>query len=408
MAQLNDLIVTGSSRFVNTINGNISGSSASCTGNAATATKATQDSDGNTINSTYLKLSKSSQQTIYNSGSDTPLGIKGNAATGTYIAFVNSSGTTLGYFGVRNDNKPYFYSGGNKEIITSDTIGSQSVNYATSAGSATSATKATQDGSGNTITSTYLPLSGGTLTGSVTCNSSITFGGSDSYGIFTSIDNYCCIGSSSKGFYEGYINYIVAKGSTSKPAFKINTSSNNVICMAPSTAGYGFVGTESLPFYTMYSQNLELRGTSASPGYLYFRPKGNSGRVDLSCKDSVTKSLHFQFPDTNDNVIRTLATEDYNTPVLLMSGKANNSSTTITSIDNFKYILMCAIGNVGTNCAGTTLIPVSAVTVGDTVNNAWYLYATGDYWVCVYFSAKTTAKVKVGGGLYTVTLYGIK
>lgn len=35
----------------------ITGSSASCTGNAATATKATQDSDGNAINSTYLKLS---------------------------------------------------------------------------------------------------------------------------------------------------------------------------------------------------------------------------------------------------------------------------------------------------------------------------------------------------------------
>lgn len=36
---------------------NITGSSASCTGNAATATKATQDADGNTISSTYLKLS---------------------------------------------------------------------------------------------------------------------------------------------------------------------------------------------------------------------------------------------------------------------------------------------------------------------------------------------------------------
>jgi hypothetical protein len=39
--------------------------------------------------------------------------------------------------------------------ITSSNIGSQSVNYATSAGSASSATKATQDASGNTITSTY-------------------------------------------------------------------------------------------------------------------------------------------------------------------------------------------------------------------------------------------------------------
>ncbi len=41
---------------------------------------------------------------------------------------------------------------------------------ATSATTATSATKATQDGSGNVITSTYLKLSGGTMTGQITSN----------------------------------------------------------------------------------------------------------------------------------------------------------------------------------------------------------------------------------------------
>lgn len=41
------------------------------------------------------------------------------------------------------------------EVITSKNIGSQSVNYAASAGSATSATKATQDGDGNNIANTY-------------------------------------------------------------------------------------------------------------------------------------------------------------------------------------------------------------------------------------------------------------
>ena len=39
------------------VTGNCSGSSGSCTGNSATATKATQDGSGNTITSTYLKLS---------------------------------------------------------------------------------------------------------------------------------------------------------------------------------------------------------------------------------------------------------------------------------------------------------------------------------------------------------------
>ena len=43
--------------LVGNVTGNCSGSSGSCTGNAATATNATNDSDGNVINSTYLKLS---------------------------------------------------------------------------------------------------------------------------------------------------------------------------------------------------------------------------------------------------------------------------------------------------------------------------------------------------------------
>ena len=56
-----------------------------------------------------------------------------------------------------------------RELISAANIGSQSVNYATSAGSAT---KATQDGSGNTITSTYLKLAGGTMTGNLTFSGS--------------------------------------------------------------------------------------------------------------------------------------------------------------------------------------------------------------------------------------------
>ena len=37
------------------VTGNVSGSSSSCTGNAVTATKATQDSAGQQINTTYIK-----------------------------------------------------------------------------------------------------------------------------------------------------------------------------------------------------------------------------------------------------------------------------------------------------------------------------------------------------------------
>ena len=40
-------------KFVGALTGNVTGSSGSCTGNAATATKATQDGNGNNIVNTY-------------------------------------------------------------------------------------------------------------------------------------------------------------------------------------------------------------------------------------------------------------------------------------------------------------------------------------------------------------------
>lgn len=49
--------MTATGGFVGNVTGNCSGSSGSCTGNAATATKATQDGSGNTITSYYCTLS---------------------------------------------------------------------------------------------------------------------------------------------------------------------------------------------------------------------------------------------------------------------------------------------------------------------------------------------------------------
>lgn len=57
----------------------------------------------------------------------------------------------------------------------------------------------------NTALASYLPLSGGTTTGAITMNNAITFGKSDSYGIFTDNDNWCCIGKEGKSFYKAYI-----------------------------------------------------------------------------------------------------------------------------------------------------------------------------------------------------------
>lgn len=68
MAQLKDLIVTGASRFLGNIYGTLKG-------NADTATKATHDSAGQPINTTYIKGLSASGKTITYT--------KGNGTTGT-------------------------------------------------------------------------------------------------------------------------------------------------------------------------------------------------------------------------------------------------------------------------------------------------------------------------------------
>jgi hypothetical protein len=91
-------------------------------------------------------------------------GIMGMKSTGNNAGFkfFNSSGTSIG--GLQSTNGTLQWqnaSGTFYNIIHSGNIGSQSVNYATSAGSAT---KATKDSDGNAINTTYLKKSGGTLT----------------------------------------------------------------------------------------------------------------------------------------------------------------------------------------------------------------------------------------------------
>lgn len=141
----------------------------SITGNAKTATsadsatKATQDSDGNPINSTYLKLIGGSMTgTITTSASQilkwTPSTTDNNDTgcswygIGTYKASDGYKRLNIShYFGInfttKNSDNCFTHNG--NTIITSANIGSQSVS---------SATKATQDGAGNVITSKYVTI----------------------------------------------------------------------------------------------------------------------------------------------------------------------------------------------------------------------------------------------------------
>lgn len=60
-----DQTIAGTKTFSKPIVGSVTGSSGSCTGNAATATRAIQDSDGNQINTTYSKVGHTHDDRYY-------------------------------------------------------------------------------------------------------------------------------------------------------------------------------------------------------------------------------------------------------------------------------------------------------------------------------------------------------
>jgi len=123
--------------------------------NVASATKATKDSDGNTINSTYLKLSGGTvtgNLTISKTGAFNYTGIEEASGNNERSVWFASSGA-VGKPTYDND----FKYNPSTNVLTVGSI----------TGNAASATKATQDGNGNVISSTYLPLSGGTVTGTL-------------------------------------------------------------------------------------------------------------------------------------------------------------------------------------------------------------------------------------------------
>ena len=190
MAQLNDLVVTGSSRFLNKING-------TCTdGSAGTTKYMRQDgtwqvppNSGGTVTSITLKATSpiaiDSTSAITTSGTRTLSHANSGVTAGTYQSVtVNATGhvtagaaltkaqvtTALGYTPPTTDtNTTYTLSAdttNNKIKLTPSSGSAQSITvpYSTSAGSATNAT---QDSDGNAINTTYAKLSGAKFTGAI-------------------------------------------------------------------------------------------------------------------------------------------------------------------------------------------------------------------------------------------------
>ena len=209
-------------------------------GNADTATKASQDSDGAVISSTYLKLSggiMTGPITLASKGYQT------NNIAGYYIDeygnFVHSQAETKDYWHIDNNAKTislkYYFETGNlstQGTMTAPTfIGSLQ-------GNADTATKATQDGNGNIITSTYLPLSGGTINGNIITNGSIWYKGlrMQSYEITVNGDLNTYYPVAVDSYYSGNTEAIVITVSktlgTTSPAWSGNHSNGTSSLMA--------------------------------------------------------------------------------------------------------------------------------------------------------------------------------
>jgi hypothetical protein len=131
MAQLNDLLVTGDAKVLGKIQG--------------TVTKAEQDGNGNNIASTYLPKSGGTMSGGLTLDNDSDLVLKANSSDPGDIVFKDGSGNEIGRIWKEAQNNTFNIRFGEydtvKQLIHSGNIGSQSVNYATSAGSATKASQ---------------------------------------------------------------------------------------------------------------------------------------------------------------------------------------------------------------------------------------------------------------------------
>ena len=184
-----DQTIAGTKTFSKPIVGSVTGSSGSCTGNAATATratsadkatnadhatkadsatKATQDSDGNKITTTYSKNGHTHDDRYYTENevnnllngkantsgtySNLTVGNAGSATNATYANWLRTSSHSDHLFHTEWDNAGYFWT-----YVTTGKGDYRAVRVARSdsSGKADTATKATQDAAGNTITTTY-------------------------------------------------------------------------------------------------------------------------------------------------------------------------------------------------------------------------------------------------------------
>ena len=148
----------------------IADSAKECSGNSASATKATQDGAGQQINTTYIKSISVNENTLTcTKGDDTTFTITIKNSDTTYSEMKGSTTNAGGSSGLvpapaAGAANRYLRSDGQWVVPDTNTTYSKlsqftnDSGFITKSGSCASATKAIQDGDGATITSTYVKL----------------------------------------------------------------------------------------------------------------------------------------------------------------------------------------------------------------------------------------------------------
>lgn len=282
----------------------------SLTGNATSATKATQDSDGNRINTTYIK--KGGNQTacpdgtaITGPGGANILSIRTEAASGRDVgifqlsddnAYICNSSDDCYTFAVFDTDLTQNFASedtasfcvqsngagckirGNT-VIHSGNIGSQSVNYATNAG------KATNDSDGNTINTTYAKL--GAHNNLIASDNEFTFASSGfSGGIYL---NYRTAG----GMNGNITKYILGNGKGGTLGTVIHTGNIGSQSVASATKlqtartlwGQSFDGTGNVSGNMSGVGSITASGnniiTKSNTEDISFAAKNNNGQIEL-------------------------------------------------------------------------------------------------------------------------------
>ncbi len=238
-------------------------------GNATTATKAIQDGNGSVISSTYLPLTGGTMNgTIKWPGNTVALNLRADHSSYDGIITYQTTGNEAMVFSTKQLVTSFIFINGEDTItnnsssrwtsltspglqiknncvsigalwgnsitpdyklkVTGNTYFNGNVTatgtiIGTLNGNATSATKATQDGNGNIITSTYLPLSGGTMTGTLKFN--------DTYQLFFrgkgNSDSVFCKMGFMNGIPAGVVHCVNSANHQTDGAFYITSNGYN-------------------------------------------------------------------------------------------------------------------------------------------------------------------------------------